>query len=91
MFDVVSPGNSKELILAVGPTHLLLLAVVFFVIALIARRQGWIARRSQGQKMPSGGTGKMTDWVPWTSIQNLAAILGIVSFIIQIFQWMHGR
>ncbi len=80
---------------ATGLTHLLflILGIAFFCIAIVAGRRS-MARRRSSLVTPGRQTVKQPARelsLPWVSIQNVSAILGIASFIIQILQWMQGR
>lgn len=62
----------------------LLLGLLFFYIAFRGRRGSAPIR----ERVPGAGTlDREASSISWTSIQNIAAVLGIASFIIQILQW----
>jgi hypothetical protein len=79
---------------ATGLAHLLflILGVIFFCIAIVAARRSIAHRRSSSAALDRQTVQPAQESsFPWVSIQNISAILGIASFIIQILQWMQGR
>jgi uncharacterized iron-regulated membrane protein len=57
-------------------------AIVCFIVVVIAglARGGWRQRTPEGGPVPMRGQGGM--------LQTIAAILGILSFVIQVLQWL---